>query len=167
MRASPPYLCRVARFGVWRGAVAFVVLADVGVMLGWAMSRDEPLSLSGIAVLGLVAIALVGMAVTLVWSRPVVLRWDGRQWWWTAESRRSAPSFDPAAARPCVIDVALDLGSWLMLRVRPAGMSPDRTLWLPVQRRGFGASWHGLRCALYAPPPPDNADVAEAGEPAQ
>jgi len=161
MRASPPYLCRVARFGAWRSAVGLFVLADAGVMSGWAATRDEPLSFAGMAVLGLVFLAIVGVAASLVRIRPIVLRWDGRQWWWIAASQSRVTTFDPAAGRACVIDVALDLGSWVMLRIRGAAMSPAPTWWLPVQRRGFDASWHGLRSALYAATPPDEADVAD------
>jgi len=164
MRASPPYLCRVARFGVWRSVVALVVLADAGVMLGWALTRDDPLSFEGLAVLGLVLLTIVGVAASLVRIRPIVLRWDGRQWRWIAASQSRGPTFDPAAGNACVIDVALDLGSWVMLRIRTGAMSPARTLWLPVQQRGFNASWHGLRSALYAAAPPDAADVAAEAE---
>jgi len=160
MRASPPYLCRVARFGVWRCVVAFVTLADVGVMLAWVATRDERLSPIGIAAWCCAAALIAALAASVAQARPLVLRWDGRQWWRIPPGR----PFDPAAAIGCEIDIALDLGDWLMLRLRSTfAAEPRRAIWLPVQRRGFDASWHGLRCALYASPAAGSspADAAE------
>jgi len=50
---------------------------------------------------------------------------------------------------PCSVRVRLDLGAWLLLRVRPA--SGGRVSWLGVGRGQAGEAWHALRATLFAP----------------
>ena len=55
---------------------------------------------------------------------------------------------DSGALRPGTLEVAIDLGSFLLLRLRGG----RGAVWLPVQRRGLEREWHALRCAVYSPP---------------
>jgi len=90
--------------------------------------------------------------VTVLWRtelqrEPHVLHWDGQAWHWAAahvpEDRRRAGR----------IQVALDLGGWMLLRLLPADGGAPRAHWLPVQAAGLERSWHALRCAVYSPTP--------------
>lgn len=68
------------------------------------------------------------------------LRWDGSRW--TLALRGGTIEF--AVAR---VDVTLDLGAWLMLRLL---LADGRLRWLPLRAGTVGAGWHGLRVALRA-----------------
>ena len=57
---------------------------------------------------------------------------------------------DAGVRRTGTLEVAMDLGGLLLLRL--VGQRRTR-VWLPVQRRGLESQWHGLRCAVYSPPP--------------
>jgi len=57
---------------------------------------------------------------------------------------------DTGVRRTGTVEVAIELGSFLLLRL----VEQRRTgVWLPVQRRGVEGQWHALRCAVYSPPP--------------
>ena len=71
------------------------------------------------------------------------LRWTGSTW---ALSRGDAPVSEPVAG---LLTVAVDLGSWMLLRF--VDQSPrKRTTWIPVWRGSVGGDWHALRCAVHA-----------------
>jgi len=145
MRAAPPLAIDVTRFGAWRAMVAVLCALAAGVAVAEVSAHME---IHSVLVASPLAAWLAGGAA---WRssrrRPVSLRWDGRAWWSDAIK---SPDGEP---RSCELEVMIDLGNWLMLRLRPL-QPPCRPLcWLPVQRRGLEPQWHALRAAAYSPRP--------------
>lgn len=72
-----------------------------------------------------------------------MLRWDGQAWWYWPHVEAAHPLHS--------VDLMMDLGGWMLLRVRAEPVSrrlrPGR--WCGIGRRDAGAAWHGLRLALY------------------
>jgi hypothetical protein len=153
MKTSPVFEIELRHFGVWRAGVAVLALVACASLAAWyALASD-----SALAWMGGGAVCLVAAACTLGRaSRPQRLRWDGQGWWLGP----GAAGQDGAATE---VSVAVDLGPWMLLRVRPARAPrwrPDA--WLPAQRRGHEAHWHALRCAVYSPrPAPGGPSEAE------
>ncbi|HKX43433.1 MAG TPA: hypothetical protein VJO99_19900 [Burkholderiaceae bacterium] len=161
------------RFGVWRCGVGALAALAITALLAWLGTRAEPLPPLELAAW---AGALFGVAMlggSLMRMPAVALRWDGRQWWLArvSPSRGAAAEVD---AMPGDIEVALDLGGWMLLRFRPQpALSPRpryrprwpighaQSTWLPVQRLGLEAHWHALRCAVYSPRPAPARDAAD------
>ena len=144
MRASPALQVSLNRFGVWRAALATLVLLAIAAIVAWAVSSNPaqahqrwawPLAV-------LLAITALGCGASLARLAPCSLRWDGQRW------HLSRSAGEPE--QPGDLTVALDLGAWMLLRFT-ADADGARTRWLPVQRRGLEAGWHALRCAVYAP----------------
>jgi hypothetical protein len=148
MRAAPALALTIERYGCWRVTVALLcaaAAAAVGAWLGagrWA-----------------VAIGIVAAAGSLVTTRRTAVRlsWDGEQW---ALGLGPAPSGHVAVGRPRVM---IDIGPFMLLRFERASAP---VLWLPLQRYGYEASWHALRCAVYSPRPPAASVPADASPPA-
>jgi hypothetical protein len=91
------------------------------------------------------AVAGAGLATLGAWlarrALPVDagrLRWDGQVWSWLG----------PADQLLSRLEVMLDLGVWVLLRLHRADGA--RPLWRVASERGAGAAWHGLRVALGA-----------------
>jgi hypothetical protein len=109
--------------------------------------RSDDLSLwGGVLMAATLLLALLGAGLSLR-RRPVRLRWDSQDWYLT-----EARPLRAAEIGPLQVEVMIDLGSWLLLKVMSPG-APKRLAarWLPVQRRGIEDRWHALRCALYSP----------------
>jgi hypothetical protein len=70
-------------------------------------------------------------------AAPGRLRWDGSQWCCAGAGQ------DLPLAR---VVVALDLGTWVLLRLHPADASAP--LWRVASASGARGAWHGLRLAL-------------------
>ena len=156
MHGSPPCTITVARFAAWRVAVAAVALAVLAALAAWLVG--SPLGASGWMRAGVAAAALasLGLAASLWRQSPVRLRWDGAVW-------TMAPAADLAAERPGRLEVAIDLGSFLLLRFLPMDRAgPVAVRWIPVGRAGLERDWHAFRCAVHSPVP---AGVAAASEP--
>lgn len=146
MRASAPIEVALNRSGLWRGALIGLAAASACVMAAWiVLSREQQtrVALVGAGVMTLVVVALASAGGRV---GPALLRWDGLRWQLTERARSSHP---PAVGD---LHVAIDLCFWMLLRFAadaPGGRR--RITWLPVQRRGLEAQWHGLRCAVYSP----------------
>ncbi len=118
--------------GAWRHGVLGLHLMTATVLLVW---RPE---LWTVAVA--VALALAGVAAWRadLHSARGRLHWDGQRW-----------TLDECAVQPAV---AVDLGGWMLLRLRRPGarfpLWPP--LWRPLSVRRAGAAWVPLRAALYA-----------------
>lgn len=143
MRPAPPPEFHLHRFGLWRGGIALLcMLAGAAVTAGWWPQRDDPL----VGAMAAVAAGIVGWAA---WSarRPVSvrLRWDSQDWFVGLDGER-----EPAG--PCRLDVAIDLGIWMLLRTM-ATDGAGRRVWIPAQRAGHEGQWHALRRAVYFPRP--------------
>jgi hypothetical protein len=138
MRASPACQVTLRHFGVWHSAV--VLLATAGALLvgSWLLAREEISVVERVILAATGALSLGALAASL-WRIPVQrLRWDGQAW-----------HLDSVSGE---LTMKIDLGFWMLLHFRP---EPTGTAcWLPVQRRGLEAQWHGLRCAVYSPRPP-------------
>lgn len=152
MRASPAFQFVLSRFGWWRAGIVLLAGAALAVMIAWLAARSEPLPPAALAAwsAGLIAIPLLALSAMRV--KPVLLRWDGRSWW-------LAPPRRHGDAQAGEIEVALDLGAWMLLRFHPSA-SDGRSRWLPVQRRGLEPHWHALRCAVYCAGPAPARDAA-------
>lgn len=152
MHAPPPFQITVHRFGVWRVACAALALAAWGATAGWALGamqvHPEWLALSLLALVT----ASVGQLARSSRLAPTSLRWDGQLW---HLGPGDAKGQEPQAGR---LVVALDLGSWLLLRFVPEGAWRGR--WVPVQRRGHELAWHGLRATVYCARPVPQPSVA-------
>jgi hypothetical protein len=122
-----------------------VSLAATPAMMAWAAAMWESQATAGRALVGAVAaglsLATVAIAISLGRvERGLLTCRDGV---WSFAS-------DTGVCRSGTLEVAMDLGAFLLLRL----VDQRRTsAWLPVQRRGLEAQWHGLRCAVYSPPP--------------
>ena len=145
MHGSPSCTITVARFRAWRAGVAVVALAGLATLGAWLLASplgERPGPQAGVA---LAAIATVALAASLWRQRPVRLRWDGVAW-------AMAPAADLGAERTCRLEVALDLGSFLLLRFLPAaGAGRVGARWIPVGRAGLEREWHAFRCAVHSP----------------
>jgi len=69
-----------------------------------------------------------------------LLSWRQGSW---ARSRSGAPALE------CTVQAKVDLGRWLLLRMRPADGGPVG--WLGVGRGQAGVAWHAMRATLFAP----------------
>ncbi|MGZ8259384.1 MAG: hypothetical protein ACXWUL_02400 [Caldimonas sp.] len=152
MRESPVFEVRLHRFGVWHSAVSAVAAAAVTASLAWAFATVTANGEIGTASVAAIAVALIAatllVAVALLRVPAGVLSCRDGVWSFAA---------DAGARHSGTLSVAIDAGSYLLLRLR-AG--PFRSVWLPVQRRGLEHDWHALRCAVYWPRPADGATTA-------
>ena len=144
-RESVFFEARLRRFEIWRAAVGIVALGAVTASSAWAVS-------SLAAVDGSRALVIAGLAALLALGT----LWLAAALWRTERGllacRDGAWSFasEVAPVRTGALEVALDLGSFLLLRL---GDRRRTAIWLPVQRLGLESEWHALRCAVYSPPP--------------
>jgi hypothetical protein len=132
MRAAPSVSvkCQGGVGWLWlqAGLPALTAAAVTFWILGWAEASTPWAAVGAIC---------AGTAVGWMARRespPVVLAWDGDRW--TADGGAGA------------LEVAIDLGVWLLLRLRPEAGGPAR--WIAVSAGEAGAALHGLRAAAYA-----------------
>jgi len=148
MHAAPAVGVRCAGGAAWRLFQAAMPGLAAAVAAGWAVLT---LDAHAAAIAAVVAAAAGTLTVTLAWWRraPVVvqLRWDGACW--TVDDTVGA------------LDVMIDLGAWMLLRLRPAG--PGRPRWVAVAAAEAGPQWPALRAAAYAG---DAAPTPTTGSPA-
>lgn len=139
MRTAPPSDFVLTRFGLWRGgvgAICAVAFAAVGAWV-WTVPHDAAV-IAAVVAGGVTGAALAGVARR---PRVVNLRCAAAEWF---------VAVDAAAAGPYQLDVPIDIGVWMLLRLRAQGL---RTVWVPAQRRGQEAQWHAMRRAVYFPRP--------------
>lgn len=130
MRAAPPVSVRCHGGVAWRAVQTGLFALAAAVLAAWALAQ-----------LGLAAAWAVapGLAVAAVaWrgcrSGEVALNWDGRAW--------------TADGIPGRLEVMVDLGTWLLLRMRLDGGAGRR--WIAVSAGEAGLALHGLRAAVHA-----------------
>jgi hypothetical protein len=135
-RQAPPVDLICSGDGGWRAAQVLLGALAAAVFVAWATLQA---ALPTGAVMVATATAALGGAA-LGWRRsrprPVRLVWDGQVW-----------RADGAAGE---VDVMIDLGSWRLLRFRPAA---GKVTWLPVPDAEAGPAGNALLAALYARPP--------------
>ena len=158
MHGSPPCALTVARFGAWRAAVAALALAALASLAAWLVGSplgEDTRVRAGVAVTALVTLALAAS----LWRQPAVrLRWDGLAW------AVAAPADGPELSGR--LEIAIDRGSFLLLRFTPAGRSgPAAVRWIPVGHIGLEPEWHAFRCAVHSPQRAGDPDPADPRRP--
>ncbi len=143
MRAAPPVSVRCSGGWWWRGlqtGLPAMASAACGV---WILQRTQ--HPAGWA--ALLALVVAGLSWRLAAPTPVDLVWDGQRW--------------TADGMPGQLDVMLDAGGALLLRLRPdAGRRPR---WVAVTSAEAGAAMHGLRVAAYHRRPVLDSPVGPTG----
>ena len=86
------------------------------------------------------ALALPGalLARRALAPEPARLGWDGSRWLLRARAEQPLRR----------LDLALDLGPWVLLKALPSDGGPAR--WRVASQRSAGGGWHALRVALQA-----------------
>ena len=153
MRASPAFQITLERFGAWRTAlIALTALAAAALAAWWVADTDARSQLVA-ASLGLVSVGALCACAASWRCETMRLRWDGQFWY-------LASPLGHAEVQARRLDVALDLGAWMLLRFEHDLASPMRRVtWVPAQRRGHVPQWHALRCAVYCARPAARPDV--------
>jgi hypothetical protein len=136
----------------WRGLVgALTSLALLVLAMWWQASSADGKPLTHGMLAGL-ALACCGAPWLRLFSPPCRLRMCASGW------ERALRGSDRWEAGSLV--VALDTGFSMLLRFDPAGEGPGRgRVWLAVDRRATGPTWHALRCAVYSAPPHPITDL--------
>lgn len=170
MSPAPPLRIEVRPARAWIAACRAVAVSTVGVVaagvgahalaLGAEASLDDLRDGRVLAPAAVMTVALVvslGLAAAL-WRRGTGIRGHlGSHrggWTWTDAATPTAGSV------AVEVTTAVDLGGFLLLKLRPLSPSAGLT-WLPLARRDLlPGDWHGLRCALartaMACSPPDD-----------
>ena len=142
MRAPPPVSIDIPAPRGWRAVQALAFAAAGACVAAWSAQHVgwPDAQVAGAAALGALGLAALGWH--LCRGTPMGLAWTGRQWLYRS----------PAAAEPVPVDpvISLDLGGWMLLRLKPP---LGAVVWVAVSRGDAGAAWHLLRAALYAEPP--------------
>ena len=157
MRGSPSCVIVIRRFGLWRLAVGTVGAAAIGTLCAWlVLAPWGQLAAARVAV-GLAALSMLALVLSLFRMPSGTLRWSGSDW---SFADLAEPSATPVAGE---VDVAIDLGGFLLLRfASPDERGRRRVRWLAVQRPGLEREWHSFRCAVYSPrPAPGPTDAAD------
>jgi hypothetical protein len=145
VRSAPAVSVRCAGGRVWRLARVLLPAVAAGATAAWGLGH------AGWSALPALGAALA--AAMLAWRRtlpaPVALSWDGQCW--------------AADGAPGHLDVMIDLGPWLLLRLRPQPSGSSR--WIALTAREAGATLHALRAALYGHPPGVNPKLRPAAGP--
>ena len=148
MRLAPAVSVTASNAGVWRGLQVLLPAASAGVGVAWAALH---LGASPVAALGWAACSAMA-AAALVWrwlpAQPVHLRWTGSAWQVTPGGSDTFIDLQSA-------EVAIDFGTLLLLRLRPASAATGLTgsgtrLWIAVTRLEAGPDFRALCVALYA-----------------
>ncbi len=160
MKAAPPVRVMVGLGGALRGGASLLVALAVGAATSWVVGRLEAPGEVAVAITIPMAILGFWSAFGLFRATPQHLSWNGRAWF-----LEPAGHIDPPACEGRV-RVMIDAGVWLLLRFDVV-TSPCRVAWLAVARARQRPAWHGLRCAVYSPPPsvgPDSVGALPATE---
>lgn len=157
-RTAPAVHVRVEHFDFWVSGIGGLVALAAATLIGWVAGAEQARGGAGASsatVWFFTFVSLLALACPLFSLRlpPCSLRWDGQAW------HLGPPGSVGAEPWPVELDVRLDLGAWMLLRVHSVAPGfPRAFAWLPLQRRGMPLQWHGLRCALFAPGPRPQVD---------
>ncbi|MGE3547194.1 MAG: hypothetical protein AB7L28_24930 [Kofleriaceae bacterium] len=160
MKAAPPVRVMVGRSGAVRGGVSLLVALAAGATTSWVAGRlDVP---GAVAAATAIPISILGFwfAFGRFGGVPQHLSWNGQAWFLAPADRVDMP------AREGRVRVMIDAGAWMLIRF-DAAARPGRVTWLAAVRAGQGPGWHGLRCAVYSPPPsvgPDSVGAVPVSE---
>jgi hypothetical protein len=144
MRASPAFQLEIQRHGAWRIAIGVVLLLAATAAAAWWLGDDGSRPRELALPMAVLAAATIAAGAGLMRQRPMSLHWDGQRWLLAPAAMNGV---EPA---PGNLAIALDLGSWMLLKFEHDSTTNRRRVsWLPVQRRGLEMHWHALRCAVY------------------
>ena len=167
-RAAPPVTVALTDLRLWRVFAVVVSVLSIGATAAWLVTWRDATFTDGVIWPSVVAGFSILLVAVLLWrhlqSGPVQLRWDGQCWHWQESGRRSRAAQEVKTGQ---VRVAMDLGPWLLLELRPQGRAIPVSRWVPATRRGVGAQWHALRCALYSPPVVPRAAKKPAPQPTE
>ena len=157
MRAAPPVQILLCRFGIWRIAVSGIATTACLASGLWLAQRSPAPSVAILTATGASVLIAACICWQLLRMQPTSLRWDGEAW---HVGPPETLGNEPVAGD---VEVAIDLGMWMLLRfAREGSISRRSVTWLPIQRWGLEAQWHALRCAVYSPrSPPGVAPKAD------
>ena len=145
MRAAPPVSVRCSGGLPWRVLNTGLPALAAAALAAWALGHAElPVAWA----LGVLPLAAAG-AWPLTARTAVDLRWDGQCW--------------TADGVPGALDVMIDAGAGLLLRLRPE--APASPLWIAVTAGEAAGAMHALRAAAYARPRGGAADAVRGGLP--
>jgi hypothetical protein len=133
VRQPPPVSVRCSGGRPWRALNLGLPALAAAALAAWAAGHAGAAPAPMLAAAALAA-AAAAFAFARVLPGPADLRWDGQAW--------------TADGVPGTLDIAVDAGAWMLLRLRPAAGGAVR--WLPVGAAEAGAAWHGLRVAAFA-----------------
>jgi hypothetical protein len=143
MRTAPSFILDAPTCRRWRRLCGGAWAATGAVLFAWALTAglhddlDPPR----------ITVALLAAAAWLL-ARPALaaerlcLAWDGQSW-----------LLHTPHPQPCEARVAVDLGGWLLLQLRPRDPGDTRRSrgqWVALAEADVGPNWHSLRCALYS-----------------
>ena len=129
----------------WTWLVDATGLLALAVIVAWWLGAGsapaEPWRSAWLAI----GMLLILLALQTRRSRASRLRWDGRQWFWAPAAR-----VDDLPLVPGRVGVMLDLQWAMLLRFEADVLHRGvRATWIVASRRGLGADWHELRCAVF------------------
>jgi hypothetical protein len=136
VHAAPPVRVSVGRSAGWIAFVCLCIGFAAANLAAWVLVRNEA-HVAVALVLGLVAAALAAGQMQRSHT-PADLIWNGSQWQWQGLAGD--------------MQVALDLGAWMLLRFDPLA---GRSRWIAASRASAEGPWAALRAALYARRPAD------------
>ncbi len=158
MRGSPSCVIAVRRSGIWRCTVCVVAAASLASLVAWVLLAPAGHGLAARIAVTLDGFAVLALGASLLRVQATGLQWDGSGWTFRDLGRSSTA---PVAGE---LEIALDLGAFLLLRLTSRADSGRRSIrWIPVERRGLEREWHSFRCAVYSPRPA--AGLASAADP--
>jgi hypothetical protein len=143
VRTAPPVSVRCSGGVAWRALRVGLPALAAGALAAGVLGHVGAAAVLALAVMAVAALVAWPLTRTL----PVALAWDGQRW--------------TADGVPGALDVMIDLGAGLLLRLRP---TERRTAprWMAVTASEAGAAMHALRAAAYAHAP-GTASKPDAG----
>ena len=143
MRAAPAVNVTCTRAGAWRGFLALMPALAAAALVAWALGHLQRPAWPAL----LVALPVAALAWRQARPEAVTLAWDGQHW--------------RANGCPGSLDLMIDLGPWMLLRLRPDEPA-RRAIWIPVSAADAGAARHALRAAVYSGPSHSTPDARSA-----
>ena len=138
MRTAPAVRVVCDLGGAWRWLQALLYGVASAALAAWCALRFNAAMPVVIFVAALVAIAAFVLGMCLLSKGTATLNWSGAAW--SLDVGNGAVDLQR-------VDIMLDLGAALLLRLLPA---TGRAYWMPVRRRESGAAFPLLCAALYA-----------------